>query len=490
MGETREYPNYDVAIVGGGVCGAAAAYELAKYELKICLIEKEPDLATGTTKANSGIVHAGYDAPTGSLMARYNVAGCALLPALAEKLSIAYKQCGSLVIAFDDEQMATLKTLYERGVANGVPRLRLLDAAGVAAMEPHLKADVKGALYAPTAGIVSPWDLCLAMAETAVRNGCTVLRGQAVTALQNDADKGVWRVSLDGKEALRARYVINAAGLYADRIAAMAGDRPFTIRPAKGQYFLLDRSQGEVVSHVVFQCPTKAGKGVLISPTVTGNLLVGPDAKPQPSREDLSTDREGLDFVRRAAGLDTDAVNYRENIRNFAGLRAYTDRDDFIIGFSPTVPHFFNIAGMKSPGLTSAAAIGADLPQLFAEAGEALVKKKKYIDRREKIRFASLDGEQRAALIAKNPAYGAIVCRCNTVTEGEILDALHSPIPPRTVDGVKRRCTAGMGRCQGGFCSPVVHRLISRELGIPMEDVYLEKEGSAIVFGPTKEAAK
>ena len=481
MGKT-----YDIAIIGAGVCGCAAAFELSKYDVSCVIIEREPDVSMGTTKANSGIIHAGFDAEPGTLMAKYNVKGAAMMPRLAKALSVEYEQIGSLVVAFDQADQKTLHELYERGLKNGV-KVELIDQDRLHEIEPNLSASAIGALWAPEAGIVSPWDLCLAFAETAVKNGCELRLSSPVTGMKRE--NGVWKIEI-GEKTIQARCVINAAGLFSDKIAEMAGAEKFEIKPVKGQYFLLDRSQGNVFSHVMFQCPSAAGKGVLISPTVTGNLLVGPDAVAQMSRNDFDTDKNALSYVKERADADTDAVNYRENIRNFAGLRAYSDHSDFIIGPDKKAENFINIAGMKSPGLTSAAAIALDLPDMIRGFGHELKLKEEVVTTREKVHFASANEAERRALIAKNPSYGRIVCRCNTITEGEVLDALRSPIPPKTLDGVKRRCGTGMGRCQGGFCSPLVHELISRELGIPYENVEKEKAGSYIVTGPTKEVTR
>ncbi|HNX13533.1 MAG TPA: NAD(P)/FAD-dependent oxidoreductase [Oscillospiraceae bacterium] len=478
--------SYDIAIIGAGVCGCAAAFELSKYDVSSVLIEREPDVSMGTTKANSGIIHAGFDAEPGTLMAKYNVKGAAMMPKLAKELSVEYEQIGSLVVAFDDADQKTLGELYRRGIQNGV-NVELIGKERLHGMEPNLSDSAVEALWAPEAGIVSPWDLCLAFAETAVKNGCELRLDSPVTGMKRE--NGVWKITIEEK-TIAARCVINAAGLFSDKIAEMAGAEKFEIKPVKGQYYLLDRSQGNVFSHVMFQCPSAAGKGVLISPTVTGNLLVGPDAAAQLSRIDFGTDKNALSYVKERADVDTDAVNYRENIRNFAGLRAYSDRGDFIIGPDNKSENFINIAGMKSPGLTSAAAIALDLPGMIRGFGLEMKPKNEVVTTRKKVRFASANETERKSLIAKNPSYGRIVCRCNTITEGEVLDALHSPIPPKTLDGVKRRCGTGMGRCQGGFCSPLVHELISRELGIPYEKVEKEKAGSYIVTGPTKETGK
>ena len=470
---------YDVAIIGAGICGASAAYFLAQRKLKICVIEKENDVAMGTTKANSAIIHAGYDPKPGTLMARFNVRGAALIKKLAAKLSVPYQQIGSLVLAFDDADLKLIHKLYERGVQNGVPGLQILSAEETLAKEPNLNPTVQGSLYAPTAGIVAPWELCIALCEVAAQNGCEFKLDSEVTAIENRQDHFVITTV---NEKIEAKYIVNAAGVFADKICAMAGECDFTIHPSKGQYYLLDKNQGDLVRHVVFQCPTALGKGVLVSPTVEGNLIVGPNAELDNQRDDVATTRAGLDYVAATAAKTTTKINYRENVRNFSGLRAVSDKDDFIIGPAAFSPRFINVAGIKSPGLTAAPAIGEYVAELLENSGLKAEKKESYIDIRKHIVFNRLTAEEKKKLIKENPAYGNVICRCNTVTEGEILQALRSPLPPRTLDGVKRRAGTGMGRCQGGFCSPRVHEIISRELGIPFEAVELDRKGSRIVI--------
>lgn len=473
---------FDVAIVGAGVCGTAAAYELSKYQLDICVIEKENDVCCGVTKANSGIIHAGFDAPPGSLMAKYNVRGAEILPALAKKLDIEYINNGALVVAFSPEQIAELEKLLARGLKNGVPGLEIIPKERLFEMEPNLSHNAVAALYAPTSGIVSPWDMGLAFATVAAANGCEIMREREVLGVSYSPKDRFWEINTN-KGSVFARCVINAAGLFSDKIASFAGAEGFEISPVKGQYFLLDKSQGGIFSRTIFQCPSKVGKGVLVSPTVTGNLIVGPDASDSDSRTNRSTDAAALAFIKEMAALDTDLINYRENIRNFAGLRPYTQEKsgDFLIGPDKRAPMFINIAGMKSPGLSSAAAIAEDLPAMLAGLGLEVAPKADFCDERKEIRFAAMSHEERAALVAADPSYGKIICRCGIITEGEVLAALRQPVPARTLDGVKRRCGTGMGRCQGGFCSPAIHKLISRETGIPFEQVCQEQDGSNIV---------
>ena len=471
----------DVVIVGGGVCGCSLLYELSRYKLSAVLVEKENDVSVGTTKANSAIVHAGYDPHPGTKMARYNVEGNALVKELCEKLDVPYKQIGSLVLAFDADQDALVRELFDRGTQNGVPGMKVLSAAEVREMEPNVSPEVTSALYAPSAGIVSPWELAIALAETAVKNGAQVELNSEVTSIQ--PIDGGFRVTAGGKE-IDTRFVVNAAGIWSDKINDMAAPHTFTVSANKGEYFLLDKSQGTLVNHVIFQCPSKVGKGVLVSPTVHGNLIVGPNAE-DAEKDDLGTTGDGLAFVRKMALRSVPDINFRDSIRNFAGLRANTEIDDFLVGETEQ-KGFFNIAGIKSPGLTSAPAIARDVVQMLGKAGLTLDPKETFVDERHVVRFKHLSHEERAAAIAKNPLYGQIVCRCETITEGEIVDALHRPLPPCSIDGVKRRCGSGMGRCQGGFCGPRVQQIIARELGIPQEAVMMDRAGTAVITGETK----
>lgn len=475
---------YDVAIIGAGICGASVAYFLSQKKLKICVIDKETDVSMGTTKANSAIIHAGYDPKPGTLMASLNVRGVTMIKELAQKLSVPYQQIGSLVLAYDEQDLQTINKLYERGIANGVPGICLLSSVETLEKEPNIKTNVKGSLWAPSAAIVSPWELCTALCEVAAENDCDFFLENEVTAIKNDCDYFEITTS---EQKIKAKTIINAAGIYADRICRMAGECDFSITPSKGQYYLLDKNQGGIIHHVLFQCPTKAGKGILVSPTTAGNLIVGPNAENGNRPDDVATTRAGLDYVAEAAAKTTDKINYRENIRNFSGLRAISDRHDFIIEPASFSKRFINVAGIKSPGLSSAPAIAEMTISLLEQNGIVLTEKENFTDSRERIVFNELSNEAKNRLIKENPAYGIVVCRCNTITEGEIIQALHSPLPPKTLDGVKRRVGTGMGRCQGGFCSPRVHEIISRELNIPFEKVEQDKKGSYIVFDKIQE---
>ena len=461
--------------------GANVAYLLSQHKLRVAVLEKENDVSMGTTRANSAIVHAGYDPEPGTAMARLNVRGSALTKEQCAAFNVKYDPIGSLVLAFSDEELATVRHLYENGVANGVPGVRVLTKEETLAMEPNLSDAVRGALSAPSAAVVEPWDLALALAEAAVQNGAELHLETAVTGAE--PIEGGWRLHTSGGD-VDARAVVNAAGVESDTVAAFAGAPRFTVTPNRGEYYLLDKSQGGLVHHVIFQCPNKDGKGVLVSPTVHGNLIVGPNAEPA-ERGDTATCAAALAFVREKAAKSVPGVSFRVNIRNLAVVGDNSDRSDFVI--AATASGFITLGGIKSPGLSSAPAIAEDALKLLAEAGIPFEKKERFVCSRKKKRFNQMTPEQKAEAIRENPLYGRVICRCETVTEGEIVDALHRPIPPRTIDGVKRRCTAGMGRCQGGFCGPRVHEIIARELGIPQQEVLKDRAGSYIITGRTKE---
>ena len=474
---------YDVVIIGCGVVGASAAYELARYKLRVAVLEAAADIAAGTTKANSAIIHAGYDPEPGTLMARLNVEGNRLTGEICEKLQVPFKRVGSLVVAFSPEQLPTLRTLYDRGCKNGVPGLRLLSGEEARAMEPGLSEEVCGALFAPSAGIIDPWGFAIAMAETAVRGGVELRRDCPVTGIE---DTGAGFVLHTPTGDVAARFVLNAAGVDADRVHEMLEPNDWHTLPSRGEYYLLDKSEHDRVSRVIFQCPGPEGKGVLVAPTIHGNLICGPNAEAVEDRLDLGNTAAGMAEVRAKASRSVPGIQWRQNIRNFAGLRANTTRSDFIIEESKAHPGFIDLAGIKSPGLSSAPAIAKLAAEMLAAGGLVLEPDPDFVDKREHIVFKNLSAEEKNELIRKDPRYGRVVCRCETITEGEIVAALHSPIPPRSINGVKRRCNAGMGRCQGGFCGPRVQEIIARELGIDQAEVLLEQAGSTILTGRTK----
>ncbi len=475
---------YDIAIVGAGVTGAMTARELSKYNLKIALLEKCNDVAMGATKANSGIVHAGFDAAEGSLMAEMNVKGCAMMPETCSKLHVPYVNNGSLVVAFSDDEMKHLEVLLERGKANGVPEISILSKEELLKKEPNLSPDSFGALYAPTAGIVCPYELTIAAAECAVSNGVEFIRNCEVKAVTT-TDNCLVLDTTQGQ--IEAKYVINAAGVFSDDLAAMAGDDSISITARKGEYFLLDRAVGNTVSHTIFQCPSKMGKGILVSPTVDGNLLVGPTAEDIEDKTNVNTTNSGLNDVRKYAVKSVPSVNTRNAITSFTGLRAHAAAHEFIIGISEKNARLINAAGIESPGLSSAPAIAKYIENIVKSVFGDLEVKADYDDTREApVRFRHMTDEERAELIKKNPAYGRIICRCETITEGEIIDAINAPAGARDVDGVKRRTRAGMGRCQGGFCGSKVVEILAREFGCEVNEITKFGGNSNILFERTK----
>ncbi|ABR36617.1 MULTISPECIES: NAD(P)/FAD-dependent oxidoreductase [Clostridium] len=474
---------YDVAIIGSGVIGNSIFRELTKYNLKVVVLEKEKDVSMGTSKANSAIVHAGYDPKEGTLMAKYNVAGNEMFEDLCKELSVPFKRNGSLIIAFNDEDMKTVQALYENGTKIGVKDLQILSKEQVLEKEPNLNQEIFGALYAPTGGIVGPFEYTIALAENAVANGGEIKLEKEVVAIEKN---DTFKITTKDGEIIESKFVINAAGLYADKIHNLVCKESFKIVPRSGEYFVMDKTQGNVVSHTIFQCPSKLGKGVLVTPTVHGNLLVGPDARDIEDKDDVGTLAEGLNEVRDASMRTTNKVNFREIIRSFAGLRANPDTGDFIVEENDEVKGFIDVAGMKSPGLSSAPAIALDVVEILKESGCKLDKKSDFKAKREQIHFMELSAKEKAELIKKNPQYGRMVCRCESITEGEIVDAIKRSIGIPSLDSIKRRCRPGMGRCQGGFCGPRVQEIIARECNVPLEDVVQEKSGSYILLGKTK----
>lgn len=474
---------YDVVVIGAGVVGALISLELSKKDIRVAMLDKCNDVAMGTTKANSAIVHGGFDAANGTLKAKLNVRGTALMPQLCADLAVPYRNNGSLVLAFSEEEMEHVHTLYERGQKNGVPRLSVIDKAAVKAMEPHVSDEVVGALLSETAGIVCPYELTIAATEVAVTNGVEFLRNCAVESIQANNDGFVLSTTCG---EIEASYVINAAGVHADDVARMIGDDSITIIARKGEYYLLDKSYGYIADHTLFQCPTKMGKGVLVTPTVDGNLLIGPSALDVEDKDDVDTTAEGLSFILEKAKKTVPELNTRGAITSFAGMRAHPVTDDFIIGFSEKNDRFLNVAGIESPGLSAAPAIAEMVRDLLTEKA-ALSEKAQYKTKRTPpVRFRHMSKAEREALIAKNKAYGRVICRCETITEGEILDAIHAPAGARDVDGVKRRTRAGMGRCQGGFCGSKVLEILARELNVPMNDITKFGGASKILFDKTK----
>lgn len=477
----------DVVIIGSGVIGSAIAMELSKYKLDVEVIEKESDVCEGTSKANSGIVHSGYDAAPGSLKARFNVEGNKLIHELSKTLDFDFKENGSLVLALEEEGRERINELLERGRANGVPGLKILEKDELHQMEPNVSENAVCALYAPTGGIVCPFNMNYAFAENAADNGVTFSFNTEVKSIsKKNAEDGSLYYHIETSDGeVDAGAVVNAAGVYADRFHNMVSDEKIHITSRKGQYCLMDKNAGSLVSHTLFQLPTKMGKGILVTPTVHGNLMIGPTAE-DTAPEDTSTTAEGLDTVLSRGALSVKSLP-RMPITSFAGLRAHEDGGDFIIGEVKDSAGFFDAAGIESPGLTAAPAIGKYLGELIADRLCA-DKKDDYIGTRKGVpHMALLSDEERDRLIKEDPSYARVVCRCELVTEGEIRNAIERTLGAKTVDGVKRRTRAGMGRCQAGFCLPRTIPLLAELLGVSEEEITKSGKGSYYLDGSIKD---
>ena len=475
---------YDAVIIGGGAVGCAVARYLSRYRLSICLVERGEDVCVGTSKANSAICHAGFDAPVGSAKARFNVEGSRMMEGLSQELDFPYRRCGSLVLCFDEAELPHLRELLERGVQNGVEGLEILDRAALRALEPAVSDKAVAALWAPTGAVLCPFGMTIDLAENAAANGCGFRFNTEVARIERR--DGFFRLHTGG-DCIDTRVVISAAGVYGDALHNQLCADKLTIVPRRGEYCLLDRTCGQLVQHTIFQLPSAMGKGVLVTPTVHGNLLVGPTAVDQPDKDRTATTAEGLRSVAETAAKSVENLPMRDVITSFAGLRAHLSgpEDDFIVGES--TDGFFEAVGIESPGLSSAPAIGRYLAELAAAKLHAAEKEDFIAQRRDMPHPREMDFASRQDLIARDPAYGQVICRCEGVTEGEIRDAIRRVPGARSLDGVKRRVRAGMGRCQGGFCGPKVMELLSRELHVPITALTKGGGESRLLAGRTKE---
>lgn len=475
---------YDVAIIGAGIAGTFIARELSKYKLNTVVIEKENDISSGSTKANTGIVHAGYDAKPGTKMARFNVKGNTMFGNICKELDVPFEKIGSLVVGFDGEDMETIEGLYKRGKKNGVSELEIIDRERIKELEPNIGEEVVGALYAPTAGIVGPWELAIALAENAMDNGVELFLNTKVEDIEEK--DGIYKIKTNKKE-IEAKYIINCAGVYADEISKMVGEDTFKITPRSGQYYLLDKTAGGIMNTVIFQSPRKFGKGVVVSPTAHGNIIVGPDNEVAKNKDDTETTGHRLRIIRETAEKSIKGIPFNKNITNFAGVRAEPDLGDFIIEEAKEAKGFINVGGIKSPGLTSAPAIAEYVVDILRNIVDDLEEKNDFNPRRkEVIHFEELSDEEKAELIKKEPSYGRIICRCEAITEGEIIDCIKRNAGATTVDGVKRRARPGSGRCQGGFCMPRVMEILSRELNEDITEIVKDGTDSYILTESTK----
>ena len=458
----------DVIIIGAGVSGCAVARELSRYELDICVLEKESNVCEGTSKANSGIVHGGFDAKPGTLKAKLNVLGNQMMDEMAEKLDFPFRRNGAMVVCQSKEEMAVLEELMERGKKNGVEGMEMLSRSQALLLEPNLADTVYAAIHIPSSGIVCPFEMNLAYAENAVQNGVQFHLETEVKQIEK-MENG-FRVLTD-KGMFETRFLINAAGVYADIFHNMVSREKIHITPRRGEYCLLDKNAGNLVERTIFQIPTPKGKGVLVTPTVHGNLLIGPTAADITDKEGTETTSDGLEEVMKKCTKSVKNIPKRQIITSFAGLRAHEDDGDFIIQEVKDAKGFIDVAGIESPGLSSVPAIGVYVRDIMAGLTE-LCEKKEFCEYRKRItRISELSREEQNGLIQENPAYGQIVCRCEGVTMGEILDAIHRPLGATTLDGIKRRTRAGMGRCQAGFCTPKNMELLAEELHLELKDI-------------------
>lgn len=478
------YKMKDVIIIGGGVIGCSIARELARYNAEILVLEKGNDVSVGTTKANSGIVHAGHDAVPGSKKAHYNVLGNAMFDRLSAELEFPFRRNGSLVLCFDESKKEGLTELLNRGIKNGVKGLYILEGnEEIRKMEPYVSEQAVAALVVPSGGIVSPYEMAIAYAENAAENGVNFEFLSEVTSIDRH-DFGFVVKCANGNEH-QAKVVINCAGVYADVINNMVCEEKIRIIPRKGDYVLMDKTCGYLADHTLFQLPTKMGKGVLVTPTTHGNILVGPSATDVDDKDDVNTTAEELNESFEKALITVPTLARRNIITQFSGLRAHSESGDFIVGES-SVENFFNVAGIESPGLTAAPAIAVDIAALVAE--KLQLKEKLHFEAHRKAipHFATMSDADREKLIEQNPLYGKIVCRCEVVTEGEIVESIRRPVGAKDLDGVKRRVRAGMGRCQAGFCTARTMEILARELGCDMQEITKRGGNSEIVVGKTK----
>ena len=481
---------FDVVIIGAGVTGSAIAREISRYKLKACVIEKEEDVCNETSKANSAIIHAGFDAVPGTEKAKLNVIGNSMMDQIAEELDIPFKRNGSLVVCTKEQDPEGLQILMERGKKNGVPDLQILNREELLKKEPNIADDVTCALWAPTGGIVCPFHMTMGYAENAYENGVQFFLNAKVEKLEK-TEAGftirVHHVDNGSDEMIETRIVVNAAGVYADEINNQLSDRKLHITARKGEYMLLDNTVGDYVKSTIFQLPSKMGKGVLVTPTVHGNLLVGPTAVNVEDKDAVNTTMDGLNQIAKVSSRSVKDVPFRQVITSFAGLRAHEDGDDFIIGEASDVQGLINAAGIESPGLSSAPAIGVAVAEFVRDILNAEEKLDFNPIRHGILDPDTLSLEERNQLIKENPAYGNIICRCEMITEGEILDAIHRPLGARSLDGVKRRTRAGMGRCQSGFCSPKVMEILKKEVPMSVDKIGKNGVGSEFIVGENKE---
>lgn len=480
----------DIVIIGAGVCGSALARELSKYQLDILVLEKENDVAFGSTKANSGISHGGYDPEPGTLMAKYNVQGNRMMEQLCRDLSVPFKKVGALVVAFNEDEISTLQELYDRGIANSIPpeSQKILTQEELFQKEPTISPEALGAYWCSESAVISSFELCVGLMESAVINGAVISVNTKVESIEKIPEGFLIKTNNPKCTDIKTRFLVNAAGGFADQIHNMIAPEAYTIKIRRGEYYLLDKKWGHLANTVIFQCPSDKGKGVLVSPTAHGNLIIGPNAYFIDDPNNTDTTPKGLEEIRTLAEKTIPKIPFGGNLRNYSGNRAESSTGDFIIGPVSEVPGFFEIAGIKSPGLTSAPAIAIDVVKMMEKEGLVLKEKYQFNPYRMVVHLDYLSLEERSRLISANPLYGRIICRCENVSEREIIDALHRPNGGTTIEGIKKRTRVCAGSCQGGFCIPRIIDIVARELNIPPNQINQDKNGSFIVVSSEEEA--
>ena len=475
----------DVLIIGAGIIGASIFRELTKYNLSIIALEKENDVSMGATKANSAIIHAGFDPEPGTFMAKYNVPGSSMYEGLCAELDVPYENNGAIVLAFTEDDFKNIEKLYFRGIKNGVLGLKILSKDETLKKEPNLNYEIKGSLYAGSSAIICPFQCTVALFENGILNGGRLYVNEEVVKIENFNKEFI--VHTKANSMFKAKYIINAAGVYADKIHNMVLKENFYIKPRRGEYIIFNKNQGKLFKNTIFQCPSKNGKGVLVSKTVHGNLFIGPNAEDIENKNDTGTTKNGIDYIKKMAMRTSKKIDFKMPLKSYAGLRAMPSTGDFIIKNYNNIPNFIDVAGIKSPGLTCAPAIAKDVLLILKDAGLMLKEKSSFNPLRRQIRFLELTSKQKTELIKKNNAFGKIICSCEGVTEAEILyamDSSFSNLP--TVCGIKRRCRAGMGMCQGNHCMPKIVKMIAKRYNVPENLVCLDSGKSYVLNKRTK----
>ena len=472
--------DYDAVVIGGGVIGSAIIRYLSLYNMKTLLVEKEEDISSGTTKANSGIVHAGYDPEPGTLKAKLNVKGAKMIKEESGKLHFDYKVNGAMVVSFSPNDDYKIDELYERGIKNGVEDMEIISGDEARRLEPNLSENITKCLYLKSSAIVCPFSLTQALSENAYENGAEFKFNTKVETIERIEDG--YRIKTDNGLIITSNAVINAAGVYGDTINNMVSEKKLHITPRRGSYMLFDNETQGMFNSTIFQLPSSKGKGVLVTPTVHGNLMIGPNSVDIPDKDDTSTTAFDLDYISKEALRTTPSIPFRKVITSFSGLRAHEDSGDFIVGEAEDAPGFFNATGIESPGLSSSLSIGEMVARMVADRLGIEKKENPVLERKAAPRPKEMSIDERNELIKSNPSYGRIVCRCEEISEGEIIDAITRPLGARSLDGVKRRVRAGMGRCQGGFCSPKVMELIEKYASIPFDEITKNSKGSNITM--------